>query len=131
VPENPFLDLPSLFVPATDKGSHLGFAFTECSHRLRAYLSIRNGRRQLVGAYVVSIQDRSVFTVEQADMALTAAFDASAAGNPIEFVFAPESSSDAVDFRRPNLHLTLEDMIPGDELDDAGTHDLVHHIPGM
>jgi hypothetical protein len=37
---------------------------------------IGNGRRRLVGAYVVSIQGRSVFTVEQANLALTPAFDA-------------------------------------------------------
>jgi hypothetical protein len=131
---------------------------------------IRNGRCQLVGAYAASIQGRSVFTVEQANLALTAAFDATAAGDPIEFVFAPESRSDAVDFRRPPMHLQLSQLkrihalrtvsgegdsasvsatvaaledactdadlfetvcqIRGDDLDDAGTHELVHHIRG-
>jgi hypothetical protein len=47
----------------------------------------------------------SIFTVEPANLALTATFDASAADDPIEFVFAPESGYDAVDFRRPPLHL--------------------------
>jgi hypothetical protein len=115
VSENPFQDLRTLSVLAGGDDSHLGFVFLKSSHRLRAYLSelqprtpatgIRNGRRQLIGAYVVSIQGRSVFTIEQANLALTAAFDAIAAGNPIEFVFAPESRSDAVDFRRLPLHL--------------------------
>jgi hypothetical protein len=51
------------------QGLQLGFFVSKCSHRLRAYLSefqlrtpaagIRNGRRQLVGAYVVSIQGES------------------------------------------------------------------------
>jgi hypothetical protein len=101
VSENPFQDLRTLSVLAGGENSHLGFVFSKCSHHLRAYLSelqprtpaagIRNGRRQLVGAYVVSIQGRSVFTVEQANLTLTAAFDATAAGDPIEFVFAPES----------------------------------------
>jgi hypothetical protein len=104
----------------------LGSIFSECSHRLRAYLSelqprtpaagIRNGRRQLVGAYVVSIQGRSVFTIEQANLALAAAFDASAAGDPIEFVFAPESGSDAVDFRLspllPSLRVRTRTLTP-------------------
>jgi hypothetical protein len=130
--------------------------------------SIRNGRRQLVGAYVVSIQGRPVFTVEQANLALTIAFDASATGDPVEFVFAPVSRSDAVDFRRPPLYLQLSQLkrihalrtvsregdsasvsatvsaledaytdadlfeticqIRGDEVDGAGTHELVHHI---
>jgi hypothetical protein len=120
----------------------------------------------------VSIQGGPVFTVEQAiaNLALTAAFDASAAGDPIEFVFASESRSDAVDCRRPPLHLQLSQLkrihalrtvsgegdsasvsatvaaledaytdadlfeticqIRGNELDDAGTHDLVYHIRG-
>jgi hypothetical protein len=120
VSENPFQDLRTLSVPVAGEDPHLGFVFSKCSHRLRAYLSevqprspaagIRNGRRQLVGAYFVSIQGRPVFTVEQANLALTVAFDASATGDPIEFVFAPESRSDAVDFRRPPLHLQLSQL---------------------
>jgi hypothetical protein len=80
--ENPFQDLRTLSVLVDGDDSHLGFVSSKCSHRLRAYLSevqprtpatgIRNGRRQLVGAYVVSIQGRSIFTVEQANLALTA-----------------------------------------------------------
>jgi hypothetical protein len=58
----------------------------------------------------VSIQGRSVLTVEQANLALTAAFDATAAGDPIEFGFTPESRSDAVDFRSPSLHLQLSQL---------------------
>jgi hypothetical protein len=54
---------------------------------------ISNGLRQLVGAYAVSIQGRSVLSVEQANRALTAASGASAAGDPIEFVSVPESRS--------------------------------------
>jgi hypothetical protein len=175
-------DMLRAAIYSTEDGedSHLGFVFSKCSHCLRAYLNelqpgtpaagIRNGRRQLVDAYVVSIQGHSVFTVEQANLALTTTFDARAAGDPIGFVFAPESRSDAVDLRRPPLHLqlsqlkrihalrtvsgkgdsafvsatvaALEDVctdadlfeticqIRGDELDDAGTHELVHHICG-
>jgi hypothetical protein len=180
VSENPFQDLRTLSVLAGGEDSHLGFVFSKCSHRLRAYLSelrprtpaagIRNGRRQLAGAYVVSIQGRPVSTVEQANLALTAAFDATAAGDHIEFVLAPESQSDAVDFRHPPLHLRLSQLkrihalrtvsgegdsayvsatvaaledayadadlfetvfqIRVDELDDAGTYELVHHIRG-
>jgi hypothetical protein len=37
--ENSFQDLPTLSVPIIGKDSHLGFAFSKCSHRLRAYLS--------------------------------------------------------------------------------------------
>jgi hypothetical protein len=120
VSENPFRDLRTLSVLAGDEDSHLGFVFSKCSHRLRAYLSelrprapaatIRNGCRPLVGAYVVSNQGRSVFTVEQANLALTTAFDASTAGDPIELVFAPESRSNAVDFRRPPLQLQLSQL---------------------
>jgi hypothetical protein len=58
----------------------------------------------------VSTQGRSVLTVEQANLALTVAFDASAVGGPIEFVIAPESRSDAADFRRPPLHLQLSQL---------------------
>ncbi len=182
VSENPFQDLRTLSVLVDGDDSHLGFVFSKCSHLLRAYLSelqprtpaagIRNGRRQLVGAYVVSIQGRSVFTIEYANLALTATFDVTIPipGDPIEFVFAPESRSDAVDFRRPPLHLQLSQLkwihalrtvsgegdsasvsatvaaledactdadlfetvcqIRGDDLDDAGTHELVHHIRG-
>jgi hypothetical protein len=110
VSENPFEDLRTLSVLASSKDSH------KCSHRLRAYLSelqprtpaagIRNDRRQLVGAYDMSIQGRSVFTAEQANPALAAAFNASAAGERIEFVFNRESRSDAVDFRHPPIQLS-------------------------
>jgi hypothetical protein len=78
-----------------------------------------------------------VFTVEQAHLVLTAAFDAIAASYPI----GPESRFDAVDFSSSN---TLEDaytdtvsfeticqicQIRGNEvIDDAGTHELAHHI---
>ena len=113
-------NLRTLSAPVAGEDTHLGFIFFKCSHRLRAYLSelqprtpaagIRNGGRQLIGAYIVSIHGRSVFTVEQANLALTAAFDATAAGDPIEFAFAPESRSDAVDFRRPPLHLQLSQL---------------------
>ena len=98
-PFRTFQDLHTLSVLAGGEDSHLGFVFSKCSHRLRAYLSelqpripaagIRNGRRQLVGAYVVSIQGRSLFTVEQANLALPAALDATAAGNPIESFSLP------------------------------------------
>jgi hypothetical protein len=71
---------------------------------------IRNGARKLVGAYVASIQGRSVFSVEQANLALTAIFDASTGNDPIEFVFIPESRSDAVDFRRQPLRLQLSQL---------------------
>jgi hypothetical protein len=37
-------------------------------------------------------------------------FYATAAGDPIEFVFAPESLSDAVDFRSPFLYLQLSQL---------------------
>jgi hypothetical protein len=114
VSENPFRDLRTLSVLAGGEDSHLGFVFSKCSHRLRTYLSklqprtsaagIRNGRRQLVSTY---IQGRSAFAVKQVNLALTAAFNATAACGPTEFVFAPESLSDAVNFRRPPLHLQL------------------------
>jgi hypothetical protein len=68
VSENPFQDLGTLSVLAGGEDLHLGFVFSKCSHRLRAYLSelkprtptagIRNGCRQLVGAYVVSLHFR-------------------------------------------------------------------------
>jgi hypothetical protein len=38
VSENPFQDLRTLSVLAACEYSHLGFAFSECSHRLNAYL---------------------------------------------------------------------------------------------
>jgi hypothetical protein len=62
---------------------------------------IRNGRRQLAGAYVISIQAHSDFTVDQANHTLATTFDASAARDPIEFDFAPESRPDAIDFLPP------------------------------
>jgi hypothetical protein len=115
-----FQDLRTLSVLAGGEESHLGFVYFKCSHRLRAYLSelqprtptagMRTGRRQLLGAYVVSVQGRSVFAVDQANLALTAAFDAGAAGDPIELVFAPESRSDAVYFRRTPLRLQLSQL---------------------
>jgi hypothetical protein len=120
VSENPFQDLRTLSVLTAGEDSHLGFVFSKCSHRLRAYLSelqprtpaagIRNGRRQLVGAYIISVQGTPVFTVTQANLALSAAFDAAAPGDPIELVFAPESRADAVDSRRPPLHLQLSQL---------------------
>lgn len=76
------------------------------SRSLRA-APIRYGRRQLVGAYVISIQGRPVFTIEQATLALSSTFDAAAPCDPIKFVFAAESRADAVDLRRPQLHLQL------------------------
>jgi hypothetical protein len=96
--QNPFQDLRTLSVLAGGEYSHLRFVFYKCSHRLCAYLTelqprtpaagMRNGRCQLVGAYVLSIQGRSVSTVEQANLAFTAAFDDTAAGDPIEFGFS-------------------------------------------
>jgi hypothetical protein len=58
----------------------------------------------------VSIQGRSVSTLEQANLAPTATLDASKGSDPIDFVFAPEYRSDAVDFRRPPLHLQLSQL---------------------
>jgi hypothetical protein len=70
VAENLFQDLHTLSVLAGGEDSHLGFVFSKCSQCLRAYLSELQPRtpplayatavRQLVGAYVVSIQGRSV-----------------------------------------------------------------------
>jgi hypothetical protein len=89
--------------PVDGEDSQLGYVFFKCSHRLRAYLSELQPLASATAVVSSSAPTlcRSVFTVEQANLALTAAFDASAAGDPIEFVFAPESRSDAVDFRRP------------------------------
>ncbi len=56
---------------------------------------VRTGRHQPVGTNVVC-RGRSAFTVVQASLALTAAFDATTAGDPIAFVFAPESRSDSL-----------------------------------
>jgi hypothetical protein len=67
---------------------------------------IRNGRHQILGAYLVSIQGRSAFSVEQANFALTAAFDAIAAADSIEFAFSPKSRSDAFELHRPLLKLS-------------------------
>jgi hypothetical protein len=39
VSENPFQDLRTLSVPVAGEDPHLGFIFSKCSHRLRAYLS--------------------------------------------------------------------------------------------
>ncbi len=99
VAENPFQDLRTLSVLAEGEDTHLGFVFSKCSHRLHIYLSnlqsrtpgagIRNGHRQIVGAYAVSIHGRTVFTVEQANLALTVAFNANAAGDPIELFSIP------------------------------------------
>jgi hypothetical protein len=44
---------------------------------------IRNGHHQIIGAYVVSIQGRSTFIVELANVALTATFDTIAAADSI------------------------------------------------
>jgi hypothetical protein len=120
VSENPFQDIRTLSVLAGGEDSHLGFLFCKCSHRVCAYLSelkprtpaagIRNGRRQLVGAYVVSIQGHSAFIVEQSKLALTAAFGASATGDPIEFDFTLKCRSSAVDSCRPPLHYQLSQL---------------------
>jgi hypothetical protein len=56
----------------------------------------------------LSIQGRPVFTVEQADLTPTATFDASKGNDPIDSVFAHESRSDTVDFRRLLLPLHLQ-----------------------
>jgi hypothetical protein len=53
---------------------------------------------------------RSVLTVEHANLAPTATLDASNRSDPIDFVFAPESRCDAVDFRHPPLHLLLSQL---------------------
>jgi hypothetical protein len=131
---------------------------------------IRDGRRQLVGAYVVSIQGRSASIVEQENLALTAAFDASAAGDPSNSVSLPnldlmlptfaahpcifscphsigstlfrtlsrEGDSASVSatvaaledaYTKADLFETVC-QIRGDELDDAGTYELLHHIRG-
>jgi hypothetical protein len=96
---NPFQDLLPLAVVSDGEDSHLWRAFSiELQPRAPAN-GIRNGHRQLVAAYVVSSQEGSVITLKQANLAVTAAFDASAAGDPIEFLFAAESRSDTVDFR--------------------------------
>jgi hypothetical protein len=58
----------------------------------------------------VSIQGRSVSTLEQANLAPTATLDATKRSDPIDFVSAPEHHSDAVDFRRPPLHLQLSQL---------------------
>jgi hypothetical protein len=119
VSEKPLQDLRTLSVIVTGDDAHLGFVFSKCSHRLRAYLSELlprtpaagiQQRRQFIGAYVISIQDHPVFTVEQANLAISTAFDAAAPGDTIEFVFAVDSRADAVDLRRPPLHLQLSQL---------------------
>jgi hypothetical protein len=70
---------------------------------------VRTGRHQPVGTNVVC-RGRSAFTVVQASLALTAAFDASAVGDLIELVFARESRPDAINFRPPSLHIQLSPL---------------------
>jgi hypothetical protein len=74
---------------------------TGIGSRLRACLNAIQPRTP------VSIQGRSV---EQASLAPTATLDASKGSDPIDFVFAPEYRSDAVDFRCPPLHLQLSQL---------------------
>jgi hypothetical protein len=50
---------------------------------------IRNGRHHIVGTCVVSIQSRYALTVKQANLALTAAFDAIAAAAPSNLLSLP------------------------------------------
>jgi hypothetical protein len=88
-------NLRTLSVPVAGGDTHLGFVFSECTHRLRACLSALQPRTP------ISIQCRSVFTVEQGNLAPTATLDASKWSDPIDFVFAPDYRSDVVDFRRP------------------------------
>jgi hypothetical protein len=64
-----------------------------------------NDSRQLVGTSAVSIQGRSVFIVEQANLDLTAVFDASAVGDLIE-----SFSLRSLDVRHPPLHLQLSQL---------------------
>jgi hypothetical protein len=63
--------LRALSVPVAGEDTLLGFVFSECSHRLRACLSTLQPRAP------VSIQGRSVCTVEQANLAPTPTLDAS------------------------------------------------------
>jgi hypothetical protein len=82
------------------------FSSPPCMLKRTPATGIRNGRHQIVGTYV-AIQGRYAFTVKQANLALsTAAFNAIAAADPIEFAFSPKSRFDAFDFRRPLLKLS-------------------------
>jgi hypothetical protein len=93
VSENPFQDLRTLSMPAASENSHLGFVLCALVLERSPSAGICNGRRELVGAYVVPIQRRSIFNAEEANLARIAAFDASAASDPAKFVFAPNSLS--------------------------------------
>jgi hypothetical protein len=109
VSEDPFQDLRTLAVSAAGDDSQPGFVFSKCSHHLRAHLSklqpLAFATAVASSSAPTSIQGRSVFTVEEANLALTTAYDTSAAGDPIEFAY--EFRSDAVDFRLSPLHLQL------------------------
>jgi hypothetical protein len=80
--------------------SHVGIVCFKCSRRLRACLS---ELQPLASATTVVGARRRLRCVDpgrssKPTLVLTAAFDAIAAGYPIEFDFGPESRFDVVDF---------------------------------
>jgi hypothetical protein len=152
-----------LSVLADGEDSHLGFVFSKCSHRLHIYLSnlqsrtpaagIRNGHRQIVGAYAVSIQGRTVYCrasqpcshrcfrfrprVSLRCYRLSSSTPASSAiSTQADLRSLGEGDSASVSATVAALENVYTDadlleticQIRGDELDDAGTHELVHHI---
>ena len=119
VSDDPFDRLDELSPPITCEHPSLGFDIKECHIRKRGFISgivanttasrIRNVRRKYIGAFVVSINDVTVFTAESILDALRAA--AASDAPSFKIVFAPDRYIPIADRHLEHpLHLTVDQL---------------------
>ena len=97
----------------------LGFELSQCARLRRAFISrlrqapvgqsLRTARRDLHGAYLVSLDGTPIFTQSDVDRVLQRLSNAAPPPTHVEIVYAPERRA-AFDDRTGPLHLRLNDL---------------------
>jgi len=117
---SPFLQLQKVCVHLDLTAEHpFSLSFCSCNHMRCAYLadihqqpigfSLRSAWRQLLGSYVVSINNTPIFTTADIDQLLSSLQRLDSIPTTVELVLAPDRSS-AFDNHPPPLHLHLHDL---------------------
>ena len=128
----PFGDLMDVEIPVVCKKPLLGLEFIECAQRLRPFVSKylpsssasklkKKVRNKLVGAYVVKVNDRSVYTVEQVDSEIADCLKKK--HKKVKLVIAPEKKSDNV-LREVPLHMQTDRLLHVHALLSTDTNDV-------
>jgi hypothetical protein len=120
ITDSPFSEINEFELPLnTEADVPLGLKFNKCDRLLRAYVStinsppidqkIRAFRRTHLGAYVVSLNNEPVFTLDDINRIVGALCDADNPPKTVQIELAPERKS-LLDDRETPLHLRLHDL---------------------